>query len=103
MIKNRRAVLRAGIVSLPVQCGWIVDREKYLKDFAIRNYLRVERHAHRFGMASVAIANLFIGWVRVLAAGVTRLDRLNALQIIEDRFEAPEATAAECRDFSVGT
>ena len=57
-VKDRRAVLAAGIRALAVELGGIVRHtEKYLQQLLIGNLRRIEMDAHRFGMPGIAIAD----------------------------------------------
>ena len=99
MIKDGRAVLRAGVRALPVQGGGIVNREEDFEDFAERHHLRIKSHLHDFGVACGARADLTISRVRYTAAAIAGNDAVDAAQIFEDGFQTPEAAAGERGDF----
>ena len=52
---------------------------------------------HDLGVAGAPAADLLVGRVRDLAAGVARDHALDALQVLVDRLQAPEAAAAQRR------
>ena len=53
-IKNRRAILRAGIWALPIQFRRIVrDGEEHLEQLAVRNLRRVVSDFDRLGMSGL--------------------------------------------------
>src|SRR5689334_17800712 len=50
--ENRRAILRAGIGSLPVELRWIVcDGKENLQDLAVTYLLGIKHDAHGLGMS----------------------------------------------------
>jgi hypothetical protein len=57
-------------------------------------------HAHDFGVPGAAAANVVVGGLGRLSAHVARFDRFDALQLVEYRLEAPEATSGEGRDLT---
>src|SRR5205085_8899699 len=76
----------------------IVDGEEDREQVAVVELVRVEGHAHHLGMAAAPRAHLVVVGIRGLAPHVTGLDRLHALELVEDRLEAPEAAAGERRN-----
>src|SRR3546814_5052072 len=81
--KNRRAVLRAHVIALPVQLRGIVDVQENIQNIVIADDVGVKLHPDRLGMAGIAVADLTIGRVCDPAAGITAFHRQHALQIIE--------------------
>ena len=100
-VENRRAVLRTDIVALAIQCRRVMSGEENRHQIAERDLRRIEFNFNHFGMAGVAHADLLVGGILDLAAGVARDDRMNAAQPVEHRVRAPETTAAENRDLII--
>jgi hypothetical protein len=92
---DARAILRAGVVALPVQRGRVVDHEEDLEHLAQRDLRRIELHAHHLGMAGGATAHLFVAWVPDRAVAVARLHGDDPLHALVNRLGAPEAAAAQ--------
>ena len=90
-----RAVLRAGVVALPVQRRRVVDDEEDLEDLAQRDRLRIEADPHHLVVAGIAPADLFVARVQCLAVAVAGLDRAHALHPLVHRLGAPEAATAQ--------
>ncbi len=93
------AVLRAVVVALPVQRRGVMDREKRLEHVPIGQNRWVKRDLDDLRVARVAVADFLVGGIRVLAARVAGHDGLYALEFLVRGLDAPEATAAKCRDF----
>ena len=66
-----------------------------------RNHCGIKYDLGNFGVAGGASADLFIGWIFNLPAGITGDHTLYAFQILKDRFNAPKAAGAEgyCFEF----
>src|SRR3546814_5606704 len=58
--KNRRAVLRAHVIALPVQLRGIVDVQENIQNIVIADDVGVKLHPDRLGMAGIAVADLTI-------------------------------------------
>ncbi len=93
--KDRRAVLGADIVALPVELGRIVGAEEDVEDLGIGNRRGIEFHLDRFGMAGAARTDLLVGRVLDIAADIAAFDLLDADDIVEHRLGAPEASARD--------
>src|SRR3546814_15928003 len=93
MRKYRRAILGADIIALPIELRRVMNMKEDIQNVVIADHGRIEFHAHRLGMAGVAVADLAIGRRGHMPAGVAVFDREHAVQIIEDRLDAPEAAA----------
>ena len=100
-VENRRAILRTDIVALAIQCRRVMGGEENRHEIAEGDLRRIEFDFNHFGMAGVAHADLLVSGIFVFAAGVARDDGMNAAQLIEHRFGAPETTAAENRDLII--
>jgi hypothetical protein len=61
--------------------------------------LIVEGDSDRLGMAGVTPADLLIGWICHMAAGVAAFDGPNSDDVEEHGFGAPEAPARQDCDF----
>jgi len=99
LIINNRAILDADVIALPIQGGWIVNHDKNLQQFTKTDLVSIERHRGHFGMASAAIAHLFVGRIHNMATSISRLDVLYTLELLINRFQAPEAPS-QYRDFA---
>jgi hypothetical protein len=96
VIEDRRAILRPHIRSLAIQCRRIMDGEEDAEQIAVREDGRVESNLNHLGVpgrpgADVTVARLF-----GLPAGVARLHRRHAVQLVKDRLapETPPASVA---------
>jgi hypothetical protein len=103
MVEDRGTVLGADISTLPVERSWIVDGEEDLQEFSKGGYLGVERDLDYLGMPRRLRADLAVGRVHYRATGVARLDMLDPAQLVEDRFQAPEAAARQGRHLGFST
>src|SRR5208283_3378053 len=97
--EDGRAVLGALIGALPVQRGRVVNDEKDLQQLAERDHVRVEGDLHHLRVPSRAAADLAVTGVGHAAAGVAGFDLAHAAQLLEHRFQAPEAAPGKGRDF----
>ena len=77
-----------------------MDREE-CEQILVRGLSGIKGDAHDFRVAGVPAAYFVVGGVRSLAAHVTGLDRLHALQLVVHGFQAPETTAGKSRNFVV--
>jgi len=93
--EDDRSVLGAGIGTLTVESGRIVRGPEDLEDLVKGNCLRVKFELDDLGVPSSTRANFLVGRILGLTSGVARHDLLNTGQALENRFETPEATAAE--------
>src|SRR5215813_8326225 len=99
VIEDRGAILRADIGALTIQSRRIVDRKEDFEQFLERDHLRIELDLHDLGVACFSRAYLFIRRIGHSAARIARNDFLDAAQIVVDRFQAPETSPRQCRDF----
>ena len=96
MEEDGRAVLRADVRSLPVQSGRVVIIPEDFEQVVIVDDLGIEGDLDYFGMAGAICADVFIGGVIELAAGVPDLRGFDARQTPELGFDAPKAACPEC-------
>lgn len=99
MIKYDRSILSADILTLAVQCGWIVRREEDFQEFLKRNYLGVKSNLYDFGMTCCPSGHLLISWICYCAARITRFNFFDTSQFIENSFCAPKATSTKSCHF----
>lgn len=95
MKKDRRAVLSPDIGPLLVERRRIMCREEDVEQIVERDDLRVELDLYDFRMSAVAAANLLVSRVGRLTAAVARLHCRDAAQLLEHRFDTPEATCSQ--------
>src|SRR4029077_9263134 len=81
--------------------GRIVNREEHVQQLVERHDGGIECDLHDLGMAGGAGAHVLVRRVGHVAPRVAGLDLLDALQLLERRFEAPEAAAGEGCDFAL--
>src|ERR1041384_3173559 len=99
MEEDRRAILRARVIALSIQRGWIVDGEKYFYNFAIGSDGRVEDDLNHLGIAGSACADVLVCRVGSLASHVAGFDGDHAIHLVINGLQTPEAAAAESRSF----
>ena len=100
--EDRRAVLRAHVVALPVRRGGIVHLPELFEDLFKRHFLGVENDPGDLRVAGVALANLLVGRVDGRASHVAAGDAQHAGNLLENGLGAPEATGGEVDDFRPG-
>ena len=57
-------------MTLFVQCRWVVHFEENLQEPFVCHLVRLVEHSHYFGVVRLLVANVIIGWVLCVAAGV---------------------------------
>jgi hypothetical protein len=72
-----------------------VERKEDFEQLAESYLRRFEGNLDDFGMARRTGANLIIRRIRHLAAGVSGNDAFDATELLEDGFDAPEASASK--------
>ena len=98
--EDDRAVLRAGVGTLAVEGGRVVGVPKKVDDFLVGNFRRVVGDLHDFGVSGSAGADLLVGRVFGLSAGVAGDNGDDAGEAFVNGFDAPEASSAEGGCFS---
>ena len=89
------AVLGANVTALAVEGGGVVDGEEDVQEDSVGDMSGVKGDAHDLGVTGVPGADLLVGGINVGTAGITGDDISYACDLVEDGFEAPEATAGE--------
>src|SRR5690349_5864094 len=97
MVEDDRPILGSHVVALAVQRGGVVDVEENSQKVRVAQSLRVESNTNDFRVARVPRANVLVGRVDLGPAGVARLDRDDAFQLLENRLGAPKASTSERR------
>ena len=97
-VENRRAILRAHVAALAIECGGVVGGKEDRHQVAKGNLRRIEFDFDDLGVAGYPHADLLISGVLRPAAGVAGDNGDNPAQLVEHRLRAPEAAAAEDRD-----
>ena len=95
MVKDHAAVLRAYIISLPVEAGGIMHFPEYFQQFVIADGLGVINDLETFRMARRPAAHLFIRRIGDLSSGIAGYDFNYSLQFLENRFRTPEASCSK--------
>src|SRR5205809_1247409 len=101
VVEHGRTVLGADVRSLAVQSRGVVDGEEDVQQVAERYHRRVERDLYDLGVTGRSSAHVLVRWVGGVAARVSGLHPLDALQILERGFEAPEAATGERGGFEL--
>ena len=83
------------VVALPILGGRIVDGEEHPQQVGVGQLAGVEFDLNHLGVTRAPAADRLIGRVRHMAAGVAGHHRAYAAKILEHRFQAPEAAAAQ--------
>src|ERR1700722_5351409 len=96
MEENRRAILVADVRPLPVQRGRIVIIPEDFEQVVIADDLRIEGDLDHFGVAGAIRADIYIGGVVELPAGIADGSGFNARQASERGFDAPKTACTEC-------
>src|SRR5262249_21116772 len=94
---DRRAVLRADVVALAHALRRVVVLPEEPEDLLVARLPRVEADEHRLGVAGAARADLLVGWVRRVAAGVADSCRVDAGGLPEHALGTPEAAHPDYR------
>jgi len=95
VVEDGGAVLGADVVALAVEGGGVVDGEEDVQEDSVGDMSGVKGDAHDLGVTGVPGADLLVGGINVGTAGITGDDISYACDLVEDGFEAPEATAGE--------
>lgn len=101
-VKNRAAVLRAGIVALIVELCWVMHGQENVHQLVIRNHFRIVNYVDGFGVTGIALSDAFVSRVLGIAALITGLRAVNAFDLIKNRVHAPKTAAREGRGALAG-
>ena len=93
--EDGRAVLRAHVSALAVERGRVVNGEEDVQDVFEGDHTRVKGDLDHLGMSGGTAAHLFVGGIWTSSARVARDHVRDALDLVKDRLEAPEASARE--------
>jgi uncharacterized protein len=96
MEENRRPILVADVRSLPVQRGGVVITPEDFEQVVIADDLGIEGDLDHFGVAGAIRANVFIGGVVDLAAGIADRRGFDARETPKRSFDAPKTACTEC-------
>ncbi len=102
VIEDGGTVLRAHIPTLPVQCRRVVDGEENLENFPIGDLARIEGQLNGLAVAGGTGADFLVGRIDGGAACVAGSHVLDPIDVLEDCFQAPEASAGKGGDFCYG-
>ena len=95
---DRRTILRADIVALAHALRRVVIFPERLQQLLVGDLLRIEHDQHHFGVTGAARADLFIGRVGGVAAGIADGGRIDAVaEFPELALGAPETAEPEHR------
>src|SRR5579875_801365 len=100
MIKDHRAILGAHIGALTIDRCRIVNIEKNIEQLREGKDAGIEEDLHHLGMAGPAATDLLIRWISHTAAGIAGFDTRDAVQLLENCFQAPETAAAQSGNLS---
>ena len=95
MDEDRGTVLIPDVPTLPVQLRRIVLAPEDVEQLAVGDPLGVERDLHDLGMAGRVRADVLVGRVPGVPAGVADARPADALELPERRLDTPEAAGAE--------
>ena len=96
MEEDGLAILVADVRSLAVQRGRVVIIPEDFEQVVIADDFRIEGDFDHFGVAGAIRANVLIGGVIQLAAGIAYLRGSDARQTPERGFDAPKTACTEC-------
>src|SRR3977135_4454921 len=99
MIKNNGPVLVPDVGTLPIQSGRIVIRPENLEQMIVADNSWIELDLHHFRVAGGVAANIFVGRILGLAAGITDGCIGHTGDGAEGRFNPPKTSGTECRFF----
>src|ERR1700722_15665245 len=86
-IKDRGAITGSTVVSLPIQCGWIVNLKEELQQLAVAQLLRVKDDLYGLGMGAM----IAIGGVGNIPAAVSDARRDYTRVAAQQVLHAPKA------------
>jgi len=92
---NDRAVLRTDVVTLPHALRGIVAFPEGLQQLAVRQLRRVKDHTDPFGMTGSTAADLFVGGMGRVTAGIADRSRQHARNLPKESLGTPKTPHAE--------
>ena len=95
MRENSRAILVADVGSLAVDLRRVVHLEEILHERAVGDLGRIEADLDDFGMPGGLVADILVGWVLGLAAGITRDGGVDTRDLGVLIFDTPETAGTE--------
>lgn len=99
-VKDARAILRAMVVALIVQCGGIMSIPEKLHEILVADDGGIKNDLYRFSMTGGSGANLFVSGIIHLATDIATGDGGDAFHDQVTTFRAPETTSGENGFFS---
>ena len=79
-----------------------MDFEESFQQFFVADFLRVKMDLYHFHMTALAGADFLIGWRFFMSIGVAGDYSLYPVELLKNRFDAPEASTAQCSGFNIG-
>ena len=95
MKKDGRAVLRAGVVALPVERRGVMNGEESREQCLKIDDSRVKLDLYHFGVSAGTAAHRLVSRLRTLSAHVAWQHRNDAGQLFECGFSTPKATTRQ--------
>ena len=93
-----RRVLRTDVLALAARRGGVVRGEEHAQQIGIGQFFGVELDAGHFDVAGGLGADLFVGRIVDMAAGVAGQHADDAAQLLEHGLDAPKTSTAENGD-----
>jgi hypothetical protein len=94
---DHASILRADVGSLSIGRGRVVSAEMHPHEVFVRNFFLVVGYLNHFSVTGVARGYFPIGWIDHIAAAVAAFDVVDAVEVLKNRFRAPETAAAKGR------
>src|SRR6266516_4444761 len=99
MVEDYGPVLRAEIRALPIELCGVVVFPKNIEQVFVRNLSGIVLDLDRFGVPGSIVANVFVGRILVIAAGIADACRTYTRNLAESCFNTPKASCSK-RSFS---
>jgi len=93
--ENNRSVLRSNVRSLAVIGRWIVVFPENFQQFLITDLFRVKNHVYHFSVICCTAADILIGWLVLVATGITNAGFQNTWGLAKQLFHPPKASCAK--------
>src|SRR5260370_37578582 len=94
IVENDRAVLRAGVVALAIQCGRVMRVPEIFQQLLVSDNRGVVLDLDHLGVAGIAGADRFVSRVFLGAAGVTAGNGFYSRQLLEGSLHPQETPPA---------